>query len=440
MLGYHLEQAYRYRAELGLDEGKALELAGRAGRRLGSAGRLALRRGDARAAVNLLERAHSLPNDDERSRLANTLGLGCATWQAGELERAELVLGDAIEQARTTDDRHAERHARCVRGISRMCNRPDLIDVAEEVRDAEESLWALEEAGDGLALSHAMIFLTALYACTDAVSQRVAAERALAHAMRTGSRLDQGWRLGVLGLTLFESPTPVEEGVRICARLRRELSAHPVGVAQVNAFFASLRAMQGRFDDARALIASSRSEIEEFGIGTLMTFVELMGVRVETLAADSQAAAQAARAAAECATGIGDSWVYVIAATDLARAVCDQGLPAECLRILDESEQHPAPPDLEIVIKGPATRALAMAHLGRLEEAEPWARKAVSCAIGTQFVGLHANALLVLAEILRLADRSEEADPLIAEAVALFDRKGNVVSAAKARAILAELR
>ena len=56
-LGYHLEQAYRYRAELGAIDQNSLELADRACRHLASAGRLALRRGDTQAAVNLLERA-----------------------------------------------------------------------------------------------------------------------------------------------------------------------------------------------------------------------------------------------------------------------------------------------------------------------------------------------------------------------------------------------
>jgi hypothetical protein len=64
----------------------------------------------------------------------------------------------------------------------------------------------------------------------------------------------------------------------------------------------------------------------------------------------------------------------------------------------------------------------------------------VASAIGTQFVGFHANALLVLAEVLRLADRSDEVAPLADKAIALFDLKGNVVSAAKARAVYAQLQ
>lgn len=128
------------------------------------------------------------------------------------------------------------------------------------------------------------------------------------------------------------------------------------------------------------------------------------------------------------------------ASIDVARAVRDQGVPAECLRILDESERHPSPPEWEIVIKRPAARALGLARLGRLEEAEAFAREAVGYAEGTEYLGFHADALFALAQVLRLAGRHAEAATALQQVAGLFDLKGNVVSAANARAALAELR
>ena len=55
-------------------------------------------------------------------------------------------------------------------------------------------------------------------------------------------------------------------------------------------------------------------------------------------------------------------------------------------------------------------------------------------------VGFHADVLLVLAKVLHLARRPEEAVPLIREAIGLLDLKGNVVTAAKARTALEGLR
>ncbi|MDX6539367.1 MAG: hypothetical protein QOI71_977, partial [Gaiellales bacterium] len=436
LLGYHFEQAYRYRADLGLGEAKTLELADQAGRRLGSAGRLALRRGDAQAAVNLLERALSTPSSEESARLEMGLELGSALFAAGELERSEAVLSDVIERARAVGGERTERHAWLVRGMLRVFNRPEQIDVAEALRETEASLAMLRAAGDELALTHAMLFLTALYACSSVVSQQEAAERALEHARRADSRVDEAWSLSVIAFTLCDSPTPTDEGVRICERLLRELQSDPLGAAQIRASLAGLLAMRGQFDDARALIARSRSEIQELGIGTLRTMVELMGARVETLADEPQAVERTARAAMKHSAEIGDNWYYVLASIELARAVCDQGRWDECLRILDTSEQNPTVPDFETLVKRPATRALALAHLGKLDEAEPLARVALGCATGTDFVGLHANALLDLAEVLHIAGRPDEATPLVGEAIALFDLKGNRASAAKARAVL----
>jgi hypothetical protein len=51
-------------------------------------------------------------------------------------------------------------------------------------------------------------------------------------------------------------------------------------------------------------------------------------------------------------------------------------------------------------------------------------------------VCLEASVLLDLAEIPRLAGRTEEAAPLVDQAVALFELKGNHLLAAKARGAL----
>jgi hypothetical protein len=60
----------------------------------------------------------------------------------------------------------------------------------------------------------------------------------------------------------------------------------------------------------------------------------------------------------------------------------------------------------------------------------------VGAGEGTHFLGFHADALLVLAEVLRLAGRPAEATPAVEEALALYELKGNLVSAAKAQALL----
>ena len=71
-VGYHLEQAYHLRTELGESDRRTERLAEDAGRRLGEAGVRALKRGDMPATASLLGRAiRLLPGGDERAPRAD---------------------------------------------------------------------------------------------------------------------------------------------------------------------------------------------------------------------------------------------------------------------------------------------------------------------------------------------------------------------------------
>ena len=73
ILGYHLEQAYRYGEELGVG---ASALASRAAEKLGSAGRRALDRGDVDGAGNLLSRAAAVLEEHDPIRIELQIDLG----------------------------------------------------------------------------------------------------------------------------------------------------------------------------------------------------------------------------------------------------------------------------------------------------------------------------------------------------------------------------
>jgi predicted ATPase len=69
IIGYHLEQTFLYRAELGPVDDATRPLAREAAERLGAAGHRAFTRGDAAAAVNLISRAVALLPADDPSRV-----------------------------------------------------------------------------------------------------------------------------------------------------------------------------------------------------------------------------------------------------------------------------------------------------------------------------------------------------------------------------------
>jgi tetratricopeptide (TPR) repeat protein len=78
------------------------------------------------------------------------------------------------------------------------------------------------------------------------------------------------------------------------------------------------------------------------------------------------------------------------------------------------------------------------AHRGELEDAEELALEAVAFAATTDFLDSHADALLVLAEVHTQAGRREDAVASIGEAIRLYEQKGNVLSAERARSRLAQ--
>src|SRR5262249_59850699 len=99
LVGYHLEQAVRYRQQLGPLDDEGVALAQRAADMLGAAGRRAFARDDAPAAVNLLDRAVALATDDQPARLDLSRELGLALWSLGEGARAEALLNGLVAAA-----------------------------------------------------------------------------------------------------------------------------------------------------------------------------------------------------------------------------------------------------------------------------------------------------------------------------------------------------
>ena len=80
-----------------------------------------------------------------------------------------------------------------------------------------------------------------------------------------------------------------------------------------------------------------------------------------------------------------------------------------------------------------SARAKALARLGRADEAVALAGEAVGLAERTDGLNLRAGALLDRADVLRVCARGEEAAQDIEKALELYERKGNIVMAERAR-------
>ena len=136
---------------------------------------------------------------------------------------------------------------------------------------------------------------------------------------------------------------------------------------------------------------------------------------------------------------MGEKALLASTAAMLAQALHAQARHDEAAEFCRVSEEAAAEDDLSAQVGWRAVRAKLLARAGRGEEAEALAAEAVRLAERTDFLTLHAEALLDQGAVLRQGRRSDESDAAIGAALELFRRKGDAVSAERARSLLGAL-
>ena len=252
ILGYHLEQSFRYRAELGPVDEPTRAVAGRAAQRLSAAGRRALARWDVSATVNMLSRAVELLSPGDPLRLEVLPDLGIALTQL-DIPRADEVLTEAVETARSTGDRRLEARAGVRRVFVRLLLDPETSQ-ALSLQEVERYVGFFEESSDDLGLAEARRLIgTIRFWQGRAALAEENLERAIAHARQAGSRGQEADCLRWLALVISEGPTPTDEGIRRLESILAQGGGDRRVEAAVTAKRGELEAMRGRFEPARKL-------------------------------------------------------------------------------------------------------------------------------------------------------------------------------------------
>ena len=436
ILGYHLEQAYLYRAELGATDDAARALAREAGERLGAAGQRAFVRGDAPAAVNLIARAVPLLPSDDPSRVELVPNVRVVQGLSGDLGWADRVLTESAATAAADRDRRLEAHALVQRALLRLFTQPDV--AAPELFDvARRATSVFDALGDELGLARAWrLAAQAHYLVRRAGPSAEASERALAHARRAGDLLEQREIVEWLCVALMLGPTPAPAAAERCERLLAEVGSDAILEPTVLSVLANVNAMQGRTEKALELLARWRRAVADLGESIWLFAINFGFVALKD---DPVAGERELRPWYEALERIGERSHLSSVAGHLALAMCAQGRYDEADRLSHESEEAARPNDIHSHMLWRAARTRVLACKGELEAAESLARAAVAFAADSDFLDSHGDALMNLSEVLRLAGRRREASPVVEQAIRLYDQKGNVVSAAEARAQLNEL-
>jgi predicted ATPase/DNA-binding SARP family transcriptional activator len=435
IVGFHLEQALGYQRELGVPLEEAGDLHLRAGARLASAGKHALERGDMPGAVNLLTRAGVLLPKQGQPRLELLTLLAAALREVGDLEQAVSVLDECIRLSTEAGERALEWRARLAQLRMRVGTQSALT-ADEEQLVAQEAVTVFTELGDEGGLAKAWLALAwPLWVRCRAAETEEAIRPAIEYAKRAGDNTTYAWSIhNYLGAGLL-GPCPATDAARRC----EEVLARPHEALRIRASafrtLAVLRAMQGDFDDARRLVESDRALLDDLGLRmTAAHAAEGYGL-VELLAGDFDAAERELRLGMGVLEKFGERSATSIIAALLARALYEEGWLDEALRASELSEETALPDDVSAQVHWRGPRAKVLARRGH-KWVEELARQAVALAAGTDFLVMHADALLDLAEVLRLLGRGDETAPFVEKAVRLHRRKGNSVSVARAESLL----
>jgi class 3 adenylate cyclase/tetratricopeptide (TPR) repeat protein len=436
ILGYHLEQAYRYGAELGVPD---RSLGERAAEKLAAAARAARGRRDARAAVNLSGRAVELvPRDGEVHRRL-LIELADALHDTGELARAEAVLEDALTLAREAGDSHAEWLARVDRALVRLRLEPEGAS-EQALREGEAAIAARGPDGDHLVLARAWFVIAEAHLMHAQSEKRTAAiEHALEHARAAG---ETGLELEAVAETAPQfvfGHAPVDEGLTWAQRLLEEKGDIPSVRGCALHVLGHMRARLGDFDGAYEAMAEWRGHFRELGQELRYAATAACVWDVCALEGDWQRGERVLREGYEILEQMQERSMLCTVTAFLGEALYHQGQLDEAERCSQLSEELGASDDYGNEVAWRVLRAKVRAARGELEQAETLAREAVDIAARTDYVESHAAALLDLAEVLRTAGETVEARKAAEEALALYERKGNRVGAARAGALADEL-
>ena len=431
-IGHHLAEAYRLLADLGPVGERERVLAATAVERLDAAAGAALLRGDPPAGARLLERAAGLMAHDDPARTALLPRLGAALLEAGRLADAEAVLTEAIERAR--GDGLLDARARVERQLVRL-QAGSTAPIAETNEIADSALEVFEAHGDALGQCRAL-WLRALHALVEGNLARADEdwERAAEHARQADDQPALfeilGWRASA---ALF-GPTPVSEGIARCREIQEQVGSSAVAVARTSRPLAALQAMAGDLEEADRLVRVGDELLGE--LGGLHLAVPQEEAMVEMLADRPGAAEARLRRGYEALEAMGEKALLATTAAMLAQALYAQARHDEAAELCRVSEEAAAEEDVSAQVGWRAVRAKLLAREGRAEEGQALAAEAVRLAERTDFLTLHAEALLDLGEVLQAGGRAEEADAAVQVALELYERKGDVVSSERTRSRL----
>jgi class 3 adenylate cyclase/tetratricopeptide (TPR) repeat protein len=437
IVGYHLEQAFVFRSELGE---RNEDLARRTARRLLAAGDRAVGRADLPAATGLLQRAVDVGSDEDETHLHTMFGLARVLTVRGELDRAASCLLETIEKAEAVGDLGILSQARLAHNSLLIRVSPDET-VEDELAKALEILESLDGSDEPGALVSAY---TEIGMCKFMLGRagegELDLERATEIAITLGDsallRATMGARLRPTGW----GPMHAADGAALCEELLSADYANAALREQALQILALCRAMLGDVEGSRRAAADAWALIEEFDLALARGIYAGDIGASELLARDLERAEHVLRRGHDALVAMGDVGVRSTVDAILSDVLFLQGRHDEAFELAEESSRIASVDDLDSQPRWRAAKARVLSLRGAHDDAMEVVGEAVALVEPIDFLDLKGYVHDVLAEVLERMGRKDEAAAAAERAIAFYEQKGNVVSAARSRAVLDGLR
>jgi class 3 adenylate cyclase/tetratricopeptide (TPR) repeat protein len=429
IVGYHLEQAHRYRAELDPHDPTLAGLAARASDHLAAAGRVAMDRGDFNAGRSLFRRASAILAEDDPRRLALTPDLAIALLESEDLDEARA----ALARARLAADPVIAATATVIESSFDFLGAGS---IPTDVRLArlDDAYQVLSAAEDDEALGYYYWGLAGERWVSLQAQETVAAcERGLVHFRRAGIHRRTDDLLWWVRSAYVFGPTPVAEAIERVRALQEEAGDAMALQAGAATTLGRLLATQGDFVRARELYQFGRDFYISSGMTVSAGGVTMHGAWIEERAGDLAAAVELLRLGASELEALGNMAFYSTVAIYLAECLYLDGRLDEVRRWRDASLAASPEGDLVNVVYAEALEGCLLSHEERHEEADALLRGALDRSRTTDYYFVRAEIPLFHAEVLSRAGDAEGAARSAAHGLGFLEAKGDVAGLARAR-------
>jgi tetratricopeptide (TPR) repeat protein len=202
---------------------------------------------------------------------------------------------------------------------------------------------------------------------------------------------------------------------------------------------AGFYAIQGRFDEARALLAEAQAILEELGRTVDIQTLAFWTGPLELMAGNAAEAERVSGEACAFLEAAGErGWLSTMAGFH-STALYELGRLDEAETAALQSRGAATSDDANAQAGWRVALAKVLARKGEHEEAERLVEEAIAFTGRTDELNNQGDLYIDAALVHRLAGRVDQAETALRAALARFEEKGNAVMGARTRALLDEL-